>query len=103
MLQAAGKSDQRKSVEPPLEKAIPEGAKKIDLVPPEALNLGSIPLVDAIRDRKSRRSFSKEPLSLEELSFLLWRHRGFARYTQSGSTRFASSRPVAVDIRSRRI
>ena len=77
VLEAAGESDQRKGVEaPPLEKPIPEGAKRIDLVPPEALNLGAMPLMDAIRERKSRRTFSGEPLTLEELSFLLWATQG---------------------------
>jgi len=77
VLEAAGESDQRKGVEaPPIEKAILEGAKRIDLVPPEALNLGAMPLMDAIRERKSRRTFSGEPLTLEELSFLLWATQG---------------------------
>ena len=77
VLQAAGKSDQRKGVEPPpIEKAIPEGAVRVDLVPPEALNLGSMPLVDAIRDRKSRRKFTEQALTLDELSFLLWATQG---------------------------
>ena len=77
VLEAAGEWDQRKGVEPPpIEKAIPEGATRIDLVPPEALNLGSMPLFDAIRNRKSRRSFSDEALTLEELSFLLWATQG---------------------------
>jgi len=77
VLEAAGESDQRKGVEPPpLEKAIPEGAKRVDLVPPEALNLGSMLLIDAIRNRKSRRAFTEEALTLEELSFLLWATQG---------------------------
>lgn len=77
VLEAHGESDQRKGVgAPPIEKAIPEGARRIDLVPPEALNLGSMPLMDAIRERKSRRAFSDESLTLEELSFLLWATQG---------------------------
>jgi len=77
VLHAAGKSDQRKGVEPPpLEKAIPGGAVRVDLVPPEALNLGSMPLVDAIRDRKGRRKFTEQALTLDELSFLLWATQG---------------------------
>jgi len=72
-------SDQRKGVPaPPLEKQIPRGAKRVDLVPPEEFPsaLGGQPLVDAIRNRQSRRSFAKISLSLAELSFLLWATQG---------------------------
>lgn len=36
----------------------------------------SVPLARVIKDRKSHRKFSNEPLSLEELSFLLWSVQG---------------------------
>jgi len=77
VLEAAPASDQRTGVEPPpLEKAIPAGATRIDLVPPESLGLGTMPLAEAIRDRRSRRTFTDETLSLEELSYLLWATQG---------------------------
>jgi SagB-type dehydrogenase family enzyme len=73
-------SDQRKGVTPPpLEKPIEAGAKLIPLVPAEKIALGTMPLVEAIRNRESRRAFSDEALSLEELSFLLWATQGIRR------------------------
>jgi SagB-type dehydrogenase family enzyme len=38
--------------------------------------LGQVSLVEAIRRRRSRREFTKDPLTLEELSFLLWATQG---------------------------
>ena len=72
-------SDQQKGIPaPPIEKEIPRGARLIDLVPPEQFptTLGDVPLIAAIRDRQSHRSFNGEPLSLLELSFLLWSTQG---------------------------
>lgn len=63
---------------PPLEKPVPEGAEIIPLPGPEAWGtLGDIPLRQAMERRRSRRKYSGEPLSLEELSFLLWATQGF--------------------------
>jgi SagB-type dehydrogenase family enzyme len=73
-------SDQRKGVTPPpLEKPIEAGAKVIPLVPAAGLTLGRMPLIDAIRKRESRRAFSDEALSLEELSYLLWATQGIRK------------------------
>jgi SagB-type dehydrogenase family enzyme len=70
-------TDQRKGVSPlPPEKPYPEGAILIDLVAPDGLALGTMPLAEAIRRRRSRRRFTGEPLTLEELSFLLWATQG---------------------------
>jgi len=62
--------------EPPAEKTIPAGAKRIALVPPADIHLGSLPMRDAIAARRSVREFSDAALSLEELSFLLWATQG---------------------------
>jgi len=77
VLQAAPESDQQKGVEPPpLEKAIPQGATRIDLVPVDQLQGESVSLSQAIADRKSHRTFTDEALTLEELSYLLWATQG---------------------------
>ena len=66
-------SDQQKGIAPPpLEKAIPEGAYVIDLPSIDNLSLGTMPLVDVFKKRRSRRSFTDESLSLEELAYLCW-------------------------------
>jgi SagB-type dehydrogenase family enzyme len=77
-------SDQRKGVTPPpLEKPIEAGAMVIPLVPADKValgtTLGTMSLADAIRKRESRRQFSGEALTLEELSFLLWATQGIRR------------------------
>lgn len=69
--------DQRKEIPaPPLEKPYDSGTVLIDLVDPKDFTVGQIHLYDAIANRKSRRIFTDELLSLEELSFLLWSTQG---------------------------
>lgn len=69
-------TDQSRGVPPPpLQKSVPGEARIIDLPDPER----SSPRVDlaaAIARRESRRSFRREMLSPEELSFLLWATQG---------------------------
>jgi SagB-type dehydrogenase family enzyme len=62
--------------EPPAEKAIPPGAKRVALVPLADIHLGDLPVREAIAARRSARDFTEEALSLEELSFLLWATQG---------------------------
>jgi SagB-type dehydrogenase family enzyme len=70
-------TDERREVPaPPVQKPYPEDAALVDLVAPEAFTVGTMPLVEAIRRRRSHRQFSQKPLSLEELSFLLWATQG---------------------------
>jgi SagB-type dehydrogenase family enzyme len=62
--------------EPPAEKPIPAGAKRIALTPLADIHLGNLPVREAIAARRSVRDFTDAPLSLEELSFLLWATQG---------------------------
>ena len=55
----------------------------IDLVAPEDMTVGGMPLMEAINSRRSRRQFVEEPLTLEELSFLLWATQGVQEVTRS--------------------
>ncbi len=63
---------------PPPEKPAPPDAALVDLPPFESWRdrIGTIALVDAIARRESRRRFAPEPLSLDELAFLLWATQG---------------------------
>jgi len=73
------KTDQRKGVPaPPLQKPHLKGAKLIALVSPEDFTVGKMSLIEAIKRRRSRRKFTEEPLTLEELSFLLCATQGVA-------------------------
>jgi len=75
----------RRLAPPPLEKPYPAGAKRIDLIPVAQLQeLGRIGLQTAINNRESRRSYSKRPLSLKELSFLLWATQGIRQQLDAG-------------------
>ncbi len=70
-------TDQRKRLPPPPpEKPAPEGATLIGLPAPEGFTVGQMPLIEAIRRRRSHRKYSAEPLTMEELSFLLWATQG---------------------------
>ncbi len=69
--------DQRKGVEaPPLEKPFDKDDTLIDLVSPEKFTLEHVSLFDTIANRESRRAFTEDALTLEELSFLLWATQG---------------------------
>jgi SagB-type dehydrogenase family enzyme len=74
--------------EPPWQKPCAPGDRKIALVP--AGTWSSIPefgLEKAISRRRSRRKFTSDALSLEELSFLLWAAQGL-RPTASARENF---------------
>lgn len=78
------KTDQSRGVEaPPVEKPYPTDSKKIKLKSADWSDKFPIRLTDAIKNRESRRSYTGEPLSLDELSFLLWSVQG-VRYISGG-------------------
>lgn len=73
-------TDQRLGMPPPApQKPYPEDASLMELVAPKDLTVGNMPLLQAVRQRRSRRRYTKEPLTLEELSFLLWATQGIDR------------------------
>jgi SagB-type dehydrogenase family enzyme len=57
---------------PPLEKEIPEDANIIKLPSIEETRLGTMSLIDVFKKRRSRRQYTSESLSLEELAYLCW-------------------------------
>ncbi|HUT82728.1 MAG TPA: SagB/ThcOx family dehydrogenase [Candidatus Bathyarchaeia archaeon] len=70
-------SDQVKGLPlPPIQKPYPDDASLIDLISPNEFTIGNIPLLKAINNRESRRKYTDEALTLEELSFLLWSTQG---------------------------
>ena len=74
-----GTDQQRGVPPPPIEKPAPADAPLFDLVPPAEFTSGTMPLVQAIAKRRSRRTFKAAPLTLEELSFLLWSCQGMEK------------------------
>jgi SagB-type dehydrogenase family enzyme len=86
------KSDQDRGVPVPAQQSeAPAGAPTVRLVPPDTMSLGTMPLIDALRLRRSRRRFSAESLSLEELSFLLWATQGVQKRTAKYTLRTVPS------------
>ena len=63
---------------PPIEKPFDETASIINLLSPEKWRdcVREPDLVSAISNRESRRRYSRTPLSMAELSFLLWATQG---------------------------
>jgi SagB-type dehydrogenase family enzyme len=65
---------------PPIQKPPSQAQKRIDLIPQDKWqSVSDIALVTAINNRRSHRVYKPEPLSLEELSFLLWVTQGIQR------------------------
>jgi SagB-type dehydrogenase family enzyme len=79
--------DQKKGLAPPrMQKPPLPGARLIDLIPPDALTLGTMPLLEAIDKRRTHRDFSGAAITLEELSFLLWTTQGVQGVSTSGTS-----------------
>jgi SagB-type dehydrogenase family enzyme len=73
-------TDQQRGVPPPrFEKPSPPNAPQFDLVSPSEFTSGTMPLLEVINKRRSRRKYTSEELTLEELSFLLWSCQGIEK------------------------
>lgn len=76
-LRYLGESDQQKGLpRPPLEPGYDETKTIIDLPVPRDIAVETTDLVKAIENRRSVRKYSEQPLTLDELSFLLWCTQG---------------------------
>ena len=72
--------------QPPLELPIPEGEPLIGLPPLSEITVPTIDLRDAIEQRRTVRAYSDIPLSLEEITYLLWVSQGVKRVSSKPST-----------------
>lgn len=61
---------------PPIQKEYPENSELVDLIAPEKINLGAMKIKDVIEKRRSRRRYTDDYLTKEELSYLLWTTQG---------------------------
>jgi SagB-type dehydrogenase family enzyme len=76
-------TDKNRGIEaPPAQTPLPQDAKIIDLPAPDSLNMGTMTVDQAIRQRRSRREYTETPLTLEELSFLLLCTQGVSSFGQ---------------------
>ena len=88
-------TDQEKNLpQPPLEKACEAGKKKIDLIPIEKIKIAKDNLVENILHRRSHRIFNNTPLTLEELSFLLWATQGIREVIKRFDKAYVTLRTV---------
>ncbi len=82
------RSDQSRNIpQPPLEMEYDASRQVIDLPMPENIKIRSFDLRHAIEGRRSIRSYSKEPLTIEELSYLLWVTQGVVQVTPGATFR----------------
>jgi SagB-type dehydrogenase family enzyme len=61
---------------PPVQKAVAAGSTRIPLPDRSNWSIPPCELQNAIANRESRRRFTRDPLSLDELAFLLWSSQG---------------------------
>jgi SagB-type dehydrogenase family enzyme len=82
-------TDQSKGLPPPpIEKPFPPDGKRIDLVAKhEWKQIAGVDLTSAINNRISHRQFLSQPLTLEELSFLLWATQGIRQRVNETTAR----------------
>jgi SagB-type dehydrogenase family enzyme len=79
-------SDQQKGLpQPAVALECPSDTEVITLMPPDEISIGTMPLAQAIKQRRSRRQFSQKPLTFEELSFLLHATQGVHAVQQTRS------------------
>ncbi len=80
-------SDQIKGIPPPsLELNHATSKEIIDLPDPKNATVKNVAIHEAIGKRRSIRQYSSEPLSIGELSFLLWCTQGVKEVVQNFST-----------------
>lgn len=79
-------TDQNRGIAPPpIEKPFSPDALRINLLKKDSWeNIAGISLVEAIKNRKSHRTFIDRPLKLDELSFLLWATQGIRQQIDQG-------------------
>jgi SagB-type dehydrogenase family enzyme len=83
---------------PAFQKPPPAGAVLVDLVPADELTVGQMPLIKTINRRRSRRQYTSQALTLEELSFLLWATQGVdEQATMAFHEWSAAERPATLD------
>lgn len=80
-------TDQQKGLpQPPLELEYDSNSTIIDLPLVENIEVKKIDLREAIQERKSLRKYSDKPLTIEELSYLLWCTQGVKRIVSRPAT-----------------
>jgi SagB-type dehydrogenase family enzyme len=80
-------SDQQQGLpQPPLEADYDQSVPLIDLPSPQEFKLPDISLKVAMDNRRSVRAYGQAPISLQELSYLLWYSQGVQEVLERGVT-----------------
>jgi SagB-type dehydrogenase family enzyme len=74
--QNLGPSDQQQGIDQPPLHAVLNVGERFALPDPQSLDLGDMGLREAIETRRSLRTYSEKPISVDELSYLLWCTQG---------------------------
>lgn len=78
-------TDQEKELsQPNVQKPCTEDSILIDLISPDNFTSGGMDILNILKNRKSRREYSTDPLTFEELSFLLWSIQGVKKIVKTG-------------------
>lgn len=64
---------------PSLEKPVPEDGRFISLPPPSEISIPPLELRSAVESRRSIRQYMSDPLTLQELAYLLWCTQGIVQ------------------------
>jgi SagB-type dehydrogenase family enzyme len=85
-------TDQQKGMpQPPLEKPIPDDGKVVDLPEVKSLEF-DISLNQSIWNRRSRRNYNGKPMSLAELTYLIWTADGVKKTIKRFDRSYATLR-----------
>ncbi|MCE5197170.1 MAG: nitroreductase, partial [Negativicutes bacterium] len=80
-------TDQAKLLpQPELTDAAPTDRPIFDLPQPQSVAVNQIDLTDAINKRVSLRKYAEKPLTLAELSYLLWSTQGIKQISKRPAT-----------------
>lgn len=71
---------------PSIEADYPKDKCTVRLPKPDTITVNTLDIRRAIEDRRSIREYSDEPLTLEELSYLLWCTQGIKKTLHAGTT-----------------
>jgi len=78
-------TDQEKELpQPDIQKPCHESDLLIDLCPFEDFSNYDASLLETLKNRKSRRKYSENPITFNELSFLLWSTQGVKKIVNNG-------------------
>ena len=88
-------SDQMKDLsQPSLQKEYDKDSEIIDLIAIEKIKIINDNLIQNIGNRKSHRQYNNKPLTLEELSFLLWASQGVKSVFERNNKSYVTLRTV---------